>query len=26
VSSDFGSGSITFAGDGTVKRIDSAID
>ena len=26
VSSDFGSGAITFAGDGTVKRIDSAID
>jgi Domain of unknown function (DUF1707) len=26
VSSDFGSGSITFAGDGTVKRIDSATD
>jgi hypothetical protein len=26
VSSDFGSGSITFAGDGTIKRIDSAID
>ncbi|PXX12930.1 DUF1707 SHOCT-like domain-containing protein [Mycolicibacterium moriokaense] len=26
VSSDFGSGSITFAGDGTVKRIDSAIN
>lgn len=26
VSSDFGSGSITFAGDGTLKRIDSAID
>ncbi len=26
VSSDFGSGSITFAGDGTVKRIDSAVD
>lgn len=26
VSSDFGSGSITFAGDGTVKRVDSAID
>jgi hypothetical protein len=26
VSSEFGSGSITFAGDGTVKRIDSAID
>ena len=25
VSSDFGSGSITFAGDGTIKRIDSAI-
>ncbi|MBJ7337119.1 DUF1707 domain-containing protein [Mycolicibacterium sp.] len=25
VSSDFGSGSITFAGDGTVKRIDSAV-
>lgn len=24
VSSDFGSGSITFAGDGTVKRIDAA--
>lgn len=24
VSSDFGSGSITFAGDGTIKRIDSA--
>jgi uncharacterized protein DUF1707 len=26
VSSEFGSGSITFAGDGTIKRIDSAID
>jgi hypothetical protein len=26
VSSDFGSGSITFAGDGAIKRIDSAID
>jgi hypothetical protein len=26
VSSDFGSGSITFAGDGTIKRIASAID
>jgi hypothetical protein len=26
VSSDFGSGSITFAGDGTVKRIDSAVN
>jgi hypothetical protein len=26
VSSDFGSGSITFAGDGTIKRIDSAVD
>ncbi|MDT7791112.1 MAG: hypothetical protein QOD59_548 [Mycobacterium sp.] len=26
VSSDFGSGAITFAGDGTIKRIDSAID
>jgi len=26
VSSDFGSGSITFAGDGTIKRIDSATD
>jgi DUF1707 SHOCT-like domain len=26
VSSEFGSGSITFAGDGTVKRIDSAVD
>ena len=26
VSSDFGSGSITFAGDGTIKRVDSAID
>jgi hypothetical protein len=26
VSSEFGSGSITFAGDGTVKRIDSATD
>lgn len=26
VSSDFGSGSITFAGDGTPKRVDSAID
>ncbi|TPG35070.1 DUF1707 SHOCT-like domain-containing protein [Mycolicibacterium hodleri] len=26
VSSDFGSGSITFAGDGTVKRIDTAVD
>jgi len=25
VSSDFGSGSITFAGDGTIKRIDSAV-
>lgn len=24
VSSDFGSGSITFAGDGTIKRVDSA--
>jgi hypothetical protein len=24
VSSDFGSGSITFAGDGTVKRVDTA--
>jgi hypothetical protein len=24
VSSDFGSGSVTFAGDGTIKRIDSA--
>jgi hypothetical protein len=24
VSSDFGSGSITFAGDGTIKRIDPA--
>jgi hypothetical protein len=24
VSSDFGSGSITFAGDGTVKRVDAA--
>jgi hypothetical protein len=26
VSSDFGSGSITFAGDGAIKRIDSAVD
>jgi hypothetical protein len=26
VSSDFGSGAITFAGDGTIKRVDSAID
>jgi hypothetical protein len=26
VSSDFGSGSVTFAGDGTIKRVDSAID
>ena len=26
VSSEFGSGSITFAGDGTIKRIDSATD
>jgi hypothetical protein len=26
VSSDFGSGAITFAGDGTIKRIDSAVD
>jgi hypothetical protein len=26
VSSDFGSGSIAFAGDGTIKRVDSAID
>jgi hypothetical protein len=26
VSSDFGSGSITFAGDGTIKRVDSATD
>jgi hypothetical protein len=26
VSSDIGSGSVTFAGDGTIKRIDSAID
>ncbi|MET0474391.1 MAG: DUF1707 domain-containing protein [Mycobacterium sp.] len=26
VSSDFGSGSITFAGDGTIKRIDYATD
>jgi hypothetical protein len=26
VSSDFGSGSITFAGDGTIKRIDTALD
>ncbi len=26
VSSDFGSGSITFAGDGTIKRIDSAVN
>ena len=26
VSSDFGSGAITFAGDGTIKRIDSATD
>lgn len=26
VSSDFGSGSITFAGDGNIKRIDSAVD
>ncbi|MGO4444669.1 DUF1707 domain-containing protein [Mycobacterium sp. 2YAF39] len=26
VSSDFGSGAITFAGDGTVKRIDSAVN
>jgi hypothetical protein len=26
VSSDFGSGSITFAGDGTLKRVDSATD
>ena len=26
VSSDFGSGSVTFAGDGTIKRIDSATD
>jgi Domain of unknown function (DUF1707) len=26
VSSDFGSGSITFAGDGTIKRVDSAVD
>jgi hypothetical protein len=25
VSSDFGSGAITFAGDGTIKRIDSAV-
>ena len=25
VSSDFGSGSITFAGDGTTKRLDSAV-
>jgi hypothetical protein len=24
VSSDFGSGSITFTGDGTVKRLDAA--
>ncbi len=23
VSSDFGSGSVTFAGDGTIKRIDT---
>jgi len=26
VSSDFGSGAITFAGDGTIKRIDKAVD
>ena len=26
VSSDFGSGSITFAGDGAIKRIDTATD
>jgi hypothetical protein len=26
VSSDFGSGSITFAGDGTLKRVDTATD
>jgi hypothetical protein len=26
VSSDFGSGSITFAGDGTIKRVDTATD
>jgi hypothetical protein len=26
VSSDFGSGAVTFAGDGTIKRIDTAID
>lgn len=26
VSSDFGSGSITFAGDGAIKRIDSAVE
>ncbi len=26
VSSDFGSGYITFAGDGAIKRIDSATD
>jgi hypothetical protein len=25
VSSDFGSGAVTFAGDGTIKRIDSAV-
>lgn len=26
VSSDFGSGSVTFAGDGTFKRVDPAVD
>jgi hypothetical protein len=26
VSSDFGSGAVTFAGDGTIKRIDTAVD
>ncbi len=26
VSSEFGSGAVTFAGDGTIKRIDSAVD
>lgn len=26
VSGDIGSGSVTFAGDGTIKRIDSAVD
>lgn len=26
VNSDFGSGSVTFAGDGTIKRIDQATD